>query len=260
MPPIVKSILKISLLITLIISVVSYSSAQNRKLKWDISVSYGVALPVGGFEKIAPAKNLVAIPSGIAGQFNYYLYGIAKDGNSYATNGQFGSFEIKYHIGKHWLLATSLHHTRNSVNAQPFYDYINAIQIAKVTFISNNDYNVTAFSVGFGYNIYHKNFRLTLTPVIGQASISSPDYVFEWYTYPFIFDVTKLSNSLLLGLHGNIGYKFGSRFYTSLKVDFDSANFDYTVKRRSPGTTFLFIDDRITYRIFKLGLTFGMRL
>lgn len=235
------------------------SIAQDLKPKWDISVSYGLALPIGDFKQTAPAKNLVAIPSGTPGQFNYYLYGIAKDGNSYATNGQFGTLEIKYHIGKHWLMAASLHHTRNSVNAQPFYDYMNAIQIVKMALISNNDYNVTALSVGFGYNIYHKKFRLTLTPVIGQASISSPDYVFEWYTYPFIFDVTKLSNSLLLGLHGNIGYKFGSRFYSSIKIDFDSANFDYTVKRRSPGTTFLFIDDRITYRIFKLGLTFGMR-
>lgn len=233
---------------------------QVRKSKWDLSVSYGLALPVGDYKQTAPAKSLETVPSGTPGQFIYYLRGIAKDGNSYATNGQFGTFDINYHIGEHWLMAASLHHSRNSVNAQPFYDYMNTIQIVKIALISNNDYNVTALSVGFGYDIYYKQFRLTLTPVIGQASISSPDYIFEWYTYPYFFDVTKLSNSLLLGLHGKIGYEVNSRFYTSIKFDFDSANFDYTLKKHSPGTTPSLIDDRITYRLVKLGLTFGIRL
>lgn len=224
----------------MIILVVPSSIAQDRKSKWDISVSYGLALPVGDFKQTAPAKNIQVVPSSTPGVLNYYLYGIAKDGNSYATNGRFGAFDINYHIGEHWLIAASLHYSRNSVNAQPFYDYMNAIQITNMALISNNDYNVTAWSTGFGYEFHYKKFRLILTPVIGQARISSPDYIFEWYTYPWFFDVTKLSNSILLGLHGKIGYKVNSRFYTSIKFDFDSANFDYSVKRHSPGTTFLF--------------------
>ncbi|MEJ7645338.1 MAG: hypothetical protein WKF87_12150 [Chryseolinea sp.] len=234
------------------------SIAQDRKSKWDISVSYGVALPVGDFKQTAPAKNIEVVPSSTPGVLNYYLYGIAKDGNSYATNGQFGALDVNYHIGHHWLMSLALHHSRNSVNTQSFYDYANTILIAKVAMVSNKDNNVTAWSVGFGYEFYHRQLRLTLTPVIGQAGISSPDYVFEWFTYPYYFDVVKLSNSLLLGLHGKIGYEVNSKFYTSIKFDFDSANFNYTVKMHSPGTNFLFIDDRITYRIFKLGLTFGM--
>lgn len=259
MPPIDKSFLKGSVFLALFISVVASAVAQGSKPQWDISVGYGLALPVGDFRQAAPAKSLQPTPSGTSGQVIYYLRGIAKDGNSYATNGQFGTLDINYHLGGHWLTALSLHHSRNPVNAQPFYNYMNTIQVAKMEVISNNDYNVTAWSVGFGYEFHYKQFRLTLTPVIGQAFISSPDYVFEWYTYPFFFDVTKLSNSVLLGLHGNIGYKVGLRFYTSIKFDFDSANFDYTVKMHSPGTTPLLIDDRITYRVFKLGLTFGIR-
>lgn len=243
----------------MVISTVSGSTAQDRKSKWDISVSYGLALPVGDFKQTAPAKNMEVIPSSPSGQIYYSVYGIAKDGNSYATNGQFGALDLNYRIGSHWLVALAVHHSRNSVDAHSFYNYANTLLIAKVAMISNNDYNVTAWSVGFGYRFNHKRLQLKLTPVIGQANISSPDYIFEWYTYPFFFDVTKLSNSLLLGLHGNIGYNFGSRVYTSVKVDFDAANFDYTVKVHSPGINFRFQDDTITYRLLKIGLALGIQ-
>lgn len=252
--------MKISFCVILIAFNVGYCIAQDRKSNWDISVSYGLALPVGDFKQTAPAKNIDVVPSSTPGVFNFYLYGIAKDGNSYATNGQFSALNVNYYIARHWLMGVALHHSRNSVNTQSFYDYANTVLIAKVAMVSNNDYNVTAWSAGVGYEFCHKQFRLTLTPVIGQASISSPDYIFEWFTYPYFFDVTKLNNSLLLGLHGNVVYRQGPRFYSAIKFDFDSANFDYTVKMHSPGTNFLFLDDRITYRIFKLGLTFGMRL
>ena len=254
--------MKTSLIITLIFSVALGSMAQDRKPKWDISVSYGLALPIGDFKQTAPAKSMKGFLSSTSGpgQFYYDVFGIAKDGNSYATSGQFGALSVNYHIGRQWLMALAIHHSRNSVNTQPFYDYINTVVFPKVSMVSNNDYNVTAWSTGFGYEFYHKQFRLTLIPVIGQAEISSPDYSFEWFTYPWNFDVIKLGTSLLLGLHGNIGYKFGSRFYTALKADFDSANFEYKIIRRSPGTTYLFLDDRITYRLLKIGLTVGIRL
>lgn len=114
----------------MILFVVLGSNAQDRKSKWDVSVSYGLALPVGDFKQSAPAKNIEVVPSGTPGRFNYYMLGIAKDGNSYATNGQFGALDVNYHIGRHWLMALALHHSRNSVNAQPFYDYANTVLIA----------------------------------------------------------------------------------------------------------------------------------
>lgn len=251
--------MKISLIIVLIVSVVPYSIAQKRKRNWDISVSYGFAIPVGGFKKVAPAKDIEAVPYGTSGQVYYNVYGVPKDGNSYATNGQFGSLDVRYHIDQHWLATLAIHQSKNAVNTEAFLNYASKVVVPPITAYSNNDYNVTAWSAGFGYEFNINQFHITLIPVIGQASISSPDYIFEWYTYPFFFDVTELNNSLLLGLHGNINFKFRSRFYASLKADFDSANFDYTVKMHSPGTNFLFLDDRITYRLLKIGLTFGVR-
>ena len=217
--------MKTSLIITLIFSVALGSMAQDRKPKWDISVSYGLALPIGDFKQTAPAKSMKGFLSSTSGpgQFYYDVFGIAKDGNSYATSGQFGALSVNYHIGRQWLMALAIHHSRNSVNTQPFYDYINTVVFPKVSMVSNNDYNVTAWSTGFGYEFYHKQFRLTLIPVIGQAEISSPDYSFEWFTYPWNYDVINpdyaLENCRLWSFCRTISNKPSSHFCFSPIAD-----------------------------------------
>ncbi len=242
--------MKILLLTCILFSICTYSIAQQEKIpRWAIAFTYGLAVPIGSFSKVAPEKSITT-----------NSFGFDKEGNSAAINGQFISLDFIYHLSHHWIATLNAHHSINSVNTKPVLDYINNIYDPDFSSIHNSDYRVTSLAIGPGYKFYFKKLSFTLTPLIGIAKISPPDYNFEFLTTQYSFAVSDLTGSIMLGVNCNINYQINSKFYIGLKVDFNSANFDYTVPQRIAGSNPSTKSDKISYRLLKTGLTFGIML
>ncbi len=246
---------KVLFSLSIVLIFVSKSLSQEvTPSNWDISFSYGSSIPIGAFHKIVPEKSIT-----YSSPNTYYVNGFDKNGNSAATVGQFASLNVTYHFNEHWFLNLEGYGSRNSVNIQPVLDYINQIFIIDYTSASNDDYSVSAILIGIGYRFNHKKFNFDFKSSLGSARMASPDYAFESYV-PSIYEVQEpVSTSFAFGIGGSIAYRVLKKFYIGLNSEFNSANFDYEVKRVQPGSNPLSKTDRVTYRVLKVGLTIGAR-
>ena len=235
--------MKILLLTCILFSICTFSTAQQEKIpRWAVAVTYGLAVPIGSFSKVAPEKSIT--PNS---------FGFDKEDNSAAINGQFISLDFIYHLRRHWIATLNAYHSVNSVNTKPILDYINNIYDPDFSSIHNSDYRVNSLAIGLGYKIYSKKLNFTLTPLLGVAKISPPDYNFQFLSTQYSFAASDLTNSLMFGVNCNINYQINSKFYIGLKVDFNSANFDYTVPQRIAGSNPSNESDKVSYRLLKTG-------
>lgn len=247
--------MKISLFLISFSFVILSFGQETGVPKWGVSISYGLGIPVGGFRKVAPIKSVYY--NSISNL--YHLNGFDKDGNSAALNGQFVAFNSTYSLSNGWFFVLEGHFSQNAVNTKPVFNYLNSVLNPDFTAATNKDDKVTAVMVGIGHHFHLNNFNFSIVPVVGIAKIGSPDYSFTWFNAPFNFDVIELKNSPLFGLNSNVMYRMGSKFHIAIKMDFNSANFDYTTYLRSPGVNPFIKEDRVTYRLLKIGLTIGFR-
>jgi hypothetical protein len=232
--------------------------AQPTKLKWDVSLSYGFAIPVGGFSKFDPEKSLLTTVSG--GQSRTGLIGFFKENNSYAKQGQFISLKVTYQFTRHWFASAVAIHSTNAVNTSAFFDYVNSLAFPPLTQLTNEDYRVSGWAVGGGYSFRYRRVSFSVAPLVGQAVIASPSYFFEWFGYPWDWQVIGLTDSPLLGFNGNISISSRRQAYTSLKIDYTTANFGYRINLKTPGLPAPYVkDDVITYRLLSVGITVGYK-
>jgi hypothetical protein len=233
--------------------------AQPAKAKWDVSLSYGFAIPAGGFSKFDPEKSLFTSvsPTGIS---RTDAYGFRKENSGYAKSGQFASFKIAYHLSRHWFATAAAFHSINSVNTDVFLDYVNQVTFPLITSLTNEDYRVSGWAVGAGYRFYYSHLSFSFAPLVGQAVIAPPSYTFQWFGYPFDYPVISLTDSPLVGFTSDLRFSTNRSLYTSFKLDYASANFHYKSKLKSPGLSVVEgFDDVITYRLLSVGITVGYK-
>lgn len=245
-----------------ILSLISLNAMaqQDKDRKWNISFSIGQAAPVGAFSKLIPEK---AVP-GLSSSYRPAGFNFHKEGNGAAKKGGFRSLELSYRFNKHWLASVIANRTRNAVNTGPTKDYINSVFKLDFYAVTHNDYLVNSVAIGMGYQFQQKKLTFRIIPFLGDASISSPEYGFltekEYYEGQYYFDVPVKQNAILLGFNSSINYQLGSRLYLGLKTGFQSADFNYAVRKYAPGLKALLHNDVINYRLVETGIVLGIKL
>ncbi|MBA4410762.1 MAG: hypothetical protein C0397_15225 [Odoribacter sp.] len=246
-----------NIIFVFILSLISAQAmAQEEKTrKWDISITLGQAAPIGSYSKVAPEETLNTEYPGL----HFY-----KEGNGAAKTGGFRSLEVSYLLNKHWVASIIANRSRNSVNTGPVKDYINSVLDQDFYAITHNDYVVNSVAIGMGYQFQVKKLEFRIIPILGDASISSPEYGFitkkEYYKGQYYFDVPIKQNAILLGFNSSINYELGSMFYIGLKTGYHSANFNYAVRKFAPGIKALLYNDVINYRLVETGIVLGIKL
>lgn len=250
-----KQINKILLVFILLLVSVLAMAQEEKTRKWDISITLGQAAPIGSYSKVAPEETLSSEYSG----FHFY-----KEGHAAAKTGGFRSLEVSYLLNKHWFASIIANRSRNSVNTGSVKDYINSALHLDFYAVTHNDYLVNSLAVGMGYQFQVKKFGFRIMPILGDASISSPEYGFitkqEYYKGQYYFDVPVKQNAILLGLNSSINYEFGSMFYIGLKTGYHSANFKYAVRKWAPQSSHYLHNDVINFRQIETGIVLGIKL
>lgn len=250
-----KQINNISLAFILSLICAQAMAQEEKTRKWDISITLGQAAPIGSYNKIVPEKALSSEYSG----FHFY-----KEGHAAAKTGGFRSLEVSYLINKHWFASIIANRSRNSVNTNPIKDYLNSRLDTYFSSVTHNDYVVNLLAVGMGYQYQVKKLEFRIIPILGDASISSPEYGFitksEYYKGQYYFDVPIKQNAILLGLNSSINYEFGSMFYIGLKTGYYSANFKYAVRKWAPQSSHFLHNDVINFRQIETGIVLGIKL
>jgi hypothetical protein len=239
-------------------------NGQSKNQHWDISVGYGLSLPVGAFKKVTPEKSLA--------YFNDHqdINGFDKDGNSAAQNGSSALVKVDYWFQRSWGIMLHVGYTKNAVNTQPATDYVNdwivnVLPNQTLAFIQE-DYKVLTTSIGIGYNFSKNRFIFSLYPSIGLAMLSSPEYVMtrQAQNYPtpalytYSIDESKIY-APLFGLNGAILYDVSSHFFVGLDAAYNHANFEYVWTMKSPGIDPYSRTDKVTYRTVQLIGKVGFR-
>jgi len=237
---------------------------QSKNQQWDISVGYGLSLPVGAFKKVTPEKSLA--------YFNdrQDTNGFDKDGNSAAQNGTSALVKLNYQLHRSWGIMLQVGYTKNAVNTQPATDYVNdwivnVLPNQTLAFIQE-DYRVLTTSLGAGYNFYKNRFTFSLYPSIGLAMLSSPEYVMtrqaQNYPSPAVYtyriDESKI-NAPLFGKNGAILYDINSHFFAGLDAAYNHANFEYEWTMKAPGIDPYSRTDKVTYRTAQIIGRVGFR-
>lgn len=242
--------------IFILLLVCAQAMAQEEKTrKWDISITLGQAAPTGIYSKVAPEETLNPENPGL----HFY-----KEGHAAAKLGGFRSLDVSYLLNKHWVASIIATRSRNSVNTNPIKDYLNSKLDTYFSAITNNDYVVNLLAVGMGYQFQVKKFGVRIMPILGDASISSPEYGFvttkEYYKGQYYCDVPVKQNAILIGLNSSINYEFSSRFYIGLKTSYHSGNFNYVVRKWAYQNENFLYNDVINYRQVETGIVLGIKL
>lgn len=237
--------------------------AQTKNKKLDISVAYGLSLPVGAYKKINPEKSIAYFsdfpePSGFH-----------KDGNSAAKNGSYTSLMFNYQFHRMWGLHLIGGYNRNSVDTEATLTYINKIMSEFnpnfVFSLGSNDYDVWSLSVGPTCNVELGRFAIQIQPTIGIAWLGSPDYTITGegdpqrpIPYSYVVNEDEIK-SPIFGLAGKVNYNLNARFYVGGEIVYNYVNFEYTWTRKAPGFSYLYGSDNVTYRTVQIGVRGGFR-
>jgi hypothetical protein len=228
--------------------------AQPIKGKWGISLSYGLALPTGAFgrQDVSPSV-LSEVSNGVT--YNNVIYFI-RENNGYAESGKFISIKTDYQVSNHWFVALEGTHTENRVNTVSFFNDANRISGYKITSLTSDNYRFSAIAALAGYRFTFKSLNIYVAPVAGLATIASPSYnllnTLDAYDWEFI----DLTNSALLGFSTNIDFIAIGKLHLALKMDYNTANFNYRFKWKNVGLNRADPKaDVINYRVFNLGLS-----
>ena len=246
--------MKISVLfVVLIIRLNSVSYAQDLS-RWSVSLSYGIASPIAGFQKAAPEKTVVYDPytPGVA-----FYNGFDKQGNSAAKAGTFFSLGLNYLITKKWIVFLDFGNTTNSVNVESVMDYWKVIY-GPVANTVQNDYQTMFALTGIGYKLKWKKLDLMITQKIGWAIMQFPDYRFGGW----INERPEAPlQSFMVGWGIKASYFLNKNIFTGIAVSFTTADFNYSVALRvvPGGSTIISKSDQVSYRQLTTGIHVGYR-
>jgi hypothetical protein len=244
-----------SILCLVILCTPACLQAQQSKLSGlSLSVSGGLAIPVGAYKSNNPENSVILTESGFP-MFN----GFNKRGNAAALQGYTWNAEVKYALPTNWAFSFSVTSTFNTVETDLINTYLND-QFGRqglVTYqVNQRDYQVMFYSLGVNKLRYWKNIFAGGGVDIGLGIMNFPLYdvtIIETSSgnnYPiYHFGYTPKSKSFTLGLEAEAGYKFSSHFSTSFNIIYRTADFLYDIGLMPVGgpSGYLFVDT-INYR------------
>ena len=225
MNPSLKNLLSLIIFLLLFQHV---KAQDSKKKQWDISIGYGLAIPVGGFQKVA--------------QDNYFEYGSGaalstgfdKKNNSAARLGYVISLVARYAISNKFDVTLDIGHAINSVNVESINNSWNATFAPNQFETVQKDYATKYVLPGIGYTVKWSNWELNFSQQIGIAILAFPEYHIDFLSFPrpssFKNELPESDiQSLMLGWKIQGSYKIRSRFLAGVDLTYSTADFNYKV-------------------------------
>jgi hypothetical protein len=232
----------------------SVNAQDVNQPRWSVSVSGGLAIPLGAYKSTNPESSVVT------GELGFPMFnGFNKKENAAALQGYTWNAEVKYTLPSNWAFSFAVTNTFNMVETDVIDAYLNDQfgRQGSVTYqVNQRDYQVMFYSLGVNKLRNWKNFFAGGGVDIGLGIMNYPLYdvtiiiTSSGDNIP-IYHVgyTQNSKSFALGLEAEAGYKFSSHFSTSLNIIYRTADFLYDIGLQPVGgsASYLFVDT-INYR------------
>ena len=253
-------------LFSLVIFLLLFLPAKGQeasKKRWDVSVSYGLALPLDGFSKVTPEKSIIYTPLGTP-----QLNGLYKRNNSSAKPGYYLSVNTSYNVSKKIAISLEVGRAVNEVNVAPINDFVKLLFPSGAEFVQDS-YRTSFILPGISY--FHKllAWELTLTQKIGVGILDFPDYRIDLIdpNTGLVFATVKdegnkpASVAVMAGWNLAGRYSVNQHIFVGVDMGLSLANFIYNFQLRMVpgGSTTIYFSDAVTYRQANLGLRVGYR-
>jgi hypothetical protein len=227
---------------------------ELKQPQWSVSVSGGLAIPVGAYKSTNPESSVVT------GELGFPMFnGFNKKGNAAALQGYIWNAEVKYTLPSDWAFSFAVTSTFNQVETDVIDAYLND-QFGRqglVTYqVNQRDYEVMFYSLGAKKSKQWEHFFAGGGVDVGLGIMNFPLYdvtiivTSSGNNHPFYHvGYTPNSKSFALGLEAEAGYKFSSHFSTSLNIIYRTADFLYDIGLQPVGgsAAYLFVD-KVNYR------------
>ncbi len=250
----------IGLLIFMIVLPYPLFSQTEPLIKWSLSLSGGLAVPLAAYGKNDPEGSAVYNTE----VQNPWIIGFQKGRSGFAGMGHYYNAELKVS------LPNSIHFFLRSGQ------FVNPVTTAELSlFLSGKhgiekvehvDYEIFYMTPGVGYSKTLKNWDLGISVFAGYAQINYPYYrsilLYTTTDPPLIWghdgERPRL-NALTYGGGFNINYNFTSHWAIGLESTYQKAAFDYSMTTRiipgfTPNPEF---SDTVKASVLNAGLTVG---
>jgi hypothetical protein len=225
------------LILTLCFDLSGQEDIQN---KFSISLSSGMAIPIGSFGNMDIINSAIYTPEEVQ---NPWVIGIDKSKSGFAEPGLFLNLEMKYLLNQSIGLLFQTGYSSNSVATEVITQFLTGNYGNQI--FKHDNYEIVHFAPGIGYQKKLGNFNLGAGVFSGLALTKYPYYesilLFSTTDPPLKWahdgDRPNLK-ALFFGTSINLLYQKNSKFNWGLEVSYQSSNFDYSMKTRViPGSS-----------------------
>ncbi len=210
----------------------SLSAQEALTNRLSVSVSGGIAIPVGSFGNKDIINSAIYTPENVQ---NPWIIGIDKSKSGFAEPGYFLNLEMSYKLNQVIGLRLRSGYTFNGVSTEEITQFLST-RYAEQRF-EHDDYKILHIAPGLGYEKKVGNFSFGIGFFLGLALTNYPYYqsilLYTSTNPPGIwahYGEQPLLTSFLIGGALKFDYTVTSQLSWGIECSLQSADFDYSVR------------------------------